>query len=367
MSRKPHDPSDPSAHLLALHTVIAAGDTVVHLHGGAFLDNQSTQAGVAARVLVTHRNIAAARGIRRMLDESGAANVEVFAGHGTQPLPGDVVADVAAIRVPREALPLRQLLSDAFGVLRVGGRCFIAGANDEGAKSAARLLHGLFGNAAVLAHKGGHRVVVATKNGAAPVDTTDFDSPYLDGDTFWTCDVTLRTHSFTLYSRPGVFSWDHLDEATGALASVMQVDRGDRVLDLGCGSGALGTLAALLSRTGRVAMVDADTEAIRSATRTAEAAGVPNVTVLPSDVAAAVIDQRFDVVVTNPPFHTGKATDLELPLRFIHDAWTVLEPGGRLYLVANRTLPYERAIQERFGNLAVVHDGPRFKVLTAIR
>ena len=367
MRREPYQPSDPAADLLARHAVVAPGDTVVHMHGAAPFEVVSAFASAAARVLVTNRSVVTVRDLRRRLSDRGISDVEVLAGHGTAPLPRDVSADVVTIRIPREALPLRQLLRDAFEVLRVGGRCFIAGANDEGAKSAARLLHELFGNSAVLAHKSGHRIVIATKNAATPTNTADFDSPYLDPATCHACDVTLRCHAFTVYSRPGVFSWDHLDEATETLATVMRIESGESVLDIGCGAGALGTLAALLTPTGRVAMVDADTEAVRSATRTAEAAGAGNVTVLESDVADAVIDQRFDVVVTNPPFHTGKATDLALPLRFVADAWTVLEPGGRLYLVANRTLPYERAIRERFGNMSVAHDGPRFKVLTAIR
>jgi 16S rRNA (guanine1207-N2)-methyltransferase len=78
-------------------------------------------------------------------------------------------------------------------------------------------------------------------------------------------------------------------------------------------------------------------------------------------------DERFDVVVTNPPFHQGKATDLTVPLQFIADAHAHLRVGGRLYLVANRTLPYEQAIAERFGTVRTLHDGRRFKVLSAIR
>ena len=114
-------------------------------------------------------------------------------------------------------------------------------------------------------------------------------------------------------------------------------------------------------------MVDADVEAVRSATRSVRAAGLDNCRVLPSDVAAAVLGARFDVVVTNPPFHVDKATDLDVPLQFIRDAFDVLTDGGRLFLVANRTLPYERPIYQRFGNIATVVDGRRFKVLMATR
>jgi 16S RNA G1207 methylase RsmC len=94
---------------------------------------------------------------------------------------------------------------------------------------------------------------------------------------------------------------------------------------------------------------------------------VKNFRTLPSDVAEAVIDERFDLVVTNPPFHVGKQTELSVPMQFIEDSWEVLAPGGQLFLVANRTLPYETPIKRRFGNVLMVHDGRRFKVLTATK
>lgn len=114
-------------------------------------------------------------------------------------------------------------------------------------------------------------------------------------------------------------------------------------------------------------MVDADIEAVRSATRSAAANGVANTHAIASDVAGSVLEERFDIVVTNPPFHVGKVTDLDVPMQFISDAHEVLLPAGRMLLVANRTLPYEQAIKHRFGNVENLHDGPRFKVLAATR
>ena len=179
--------------------------------------------------------------------------------------------------------------------------------------------------------------------------------------------VTLRGMPITVYSRPGVFSWDHVDEATALLAEHMIVNAAESVLDLGCGSCGLGVTAARLSGTGRVRLVDADVEAVRSTRGTIEVSGQKNCSVEISDVASAVIHERFDVVLSNPPFHVGKATNLELPQQFIRDAFTVLNPGGRLYLVANRTLPYESMIETQFGKVTTVHDGQRFKVLSAVK
>jgi 16S rRNA (guanine1207-N2)-methyltransferase len=106
---------------------------------------------------------------------------------------------------------------------------------------------------------------------------------------------------------------------------------------------------------------------VRCATRGLAAAGLTNAEVRASDVGSAAGDERFDVVVSNPPFHQGKATDLTVPRQFIADAAAHLAPGGRLYLVANRTLPYEQVVAEHFGAVRTVHDGRRFKVLAATR
>lgn len=279
---------------------------------------------------------------------------------------------LALIRLPTDRVSAALMIGEAFHTLSVGGRCLLAGANDEGAKPAARLLTACFGNVQVEAQRAGHRLLVATKLSATPTaawETSPWQDPQhrqrLDGPVDPTTGAAL-----TVWSRPGVFSWEHADEATTLLAQCLDVQPGERVIDLGCGSGALGVLAARRNAGAPVLMLDADSEALRCARWTAESAGAltpeGSVDVRASDVAAAAT-QPVHVVVTNPPFHVGKATNLQVPQAFIDEAYALLLPGGRLLLVANRTLPYERLMAERFGNVRTVHDGRRFKVLAARR
>ena len=353
-----HGDIDAAAVLLAEHARIASGDVVFVFNCGNGLAAAGALRADPARVLLSDRNIVAVEAARRTLAGFGAgARAEVFAAHGARSFPSDVAADVALIRIPKDRASLLVLISDAFTRLRVGGRCYLAGGNGEGVKSAARALGEVFGRVETIAHGSGCRVALAVKRdaGAGEIESA--------GEAFTVVSAVVRGEPLTLYSLPGVFSREHADEATLLLADTMQIADGDSVLDLGCGFGALGIAAALQTPSGRVVMVDADVEAVRCAAYGARAAGLSNVTVLASDVASAVIDQRFDVVVTNPPFHTGKATDLAVPLQFIADAFAVLRPGGRLYLVANRTLPYERALRSTFGGFEVIRDTPRFKIL----
>ena len=359
---------DPATTLLAEHVEVKEGDTMVQMNcGGGLVGAVAALAGGAGRVLLSDRNILSVEAATRTLEANGVSNGEVFLGHGANALPAGTNAGAVAIRVPQERIALLQLLADAFRMLEVGGRCYIAGATNEGIKTAANTIETLFGNARVLARDSSHRVISAVKRTVEPASDDGLDNPYLNTDTFHELRATLRGTPLTLYSRPGVFSWDHLDEATAILADAMQVHPGNTVLDLGCGFGALGIAAASLSKGGRITMVDADVEAVRSAARSADANAVQNYRAITSDIASAVLGQKFDVVVTNPPFHVGKATDLDVPKQFIADAWDVLGAGGRLFLVANRTLPYEQVVKHRFGNVRNAYDGPRFKVLTAER
>jgi 16S rRNA (guanine1207-N2)-methyltransferase len=339
----------------------------VLMHCGSGLPAVAAAARHAGRIILVDRNIVSVQAAERTLAANHVTVGTAVLSQGTAALERGHEADTVVIRIPQERVALLQLLADAFAVLKMGGRCYIAGATNEGIKTAAATMESLFGNARVLSRDSSHRVVSAVKRADTPADPNLLENPYLQPDAFHKLNAVLRGTEYELYTRPGIFSWDHVDEATAILADAMQVPNGASVLDLGCGYGALGIVASSLSGGGPLCMLDADVEAVRSAIRSAESNGVTSFRALVSDVASAVRDERFDVVVTNPPFHVGKATDLDVPMQFIEDAFGVLSEGGRLFLVANRTLPYEQAIRHRFGNVGNLHDGLRFKVLTATR
>jgi 16S rRNA (guanine1207-N2)-methyltransferase len=97
-----------------------------------------------------------------------------------------------------------------------------------------------------------------------------------------------------------------------------------------------------------------------------EQSGLANVQVLPSDGVQAVRAQRFDLVVTNPPFHLGGIQTTGIAERFIREAAQVLRPRGRFYLVANRFLKYEPTLRACFKSVEEVGGNTRYKVLRAM-
>jgi 16S rRNA (guanine1207-N2)-methyltransferase len=114
-------------------------------------------------------------------------------------------------------------------------------------------------------------------------------------------------------------------------------------------------------------MVDVSLAAVDVAQRALAQSGLTNVSVLASDGTSAVLEQRFDLVVTNPPFHLGGMQTTKIAERFIREAAQVLKPQGRLFLVANRFLKYEPTLHECFSQVEEVGGDKRYKVLRAVK
>jgi len=178
--------------------------------------------------------------------------------------------------------------------------------------------------------------------------------------------VLLRGRSWTFESASGVFARRGLDAGTKLLIDTMEVGRADRVLDLGCGYGPLGVVAAGLASRGRVWLVDANQRAAALALANVRRNGLRNARVLVADGATAVASGSMDLVLTNPPIRAGRRVVGE----FIEGAWRVLRPGGRFYLVARtaqgaKTLA--RLIGARFGEARQVAARGGYRVYEARR
>lgn len=222
--------------------------------------------------------------------------------------------------------------------LRIGGRLYVAGAKDRGILTVAKHMNELFGNVETLAIGKGQRV------------------------------VSSRNDAFVLASDSGdltalVFSKGELDEGTRLLLEAVEVHVTDDALDIGCGAGIIGLHIARKATRGSVTMVDANLAAVAVARRNAEESGLSNIRVLPGDGAQAVLSDRFDLVVTNPPFHQGGLQTTAIAERFMREAAQVLRRSGRFYLVANRFLKYEPLLRELFADVREVAGDGRYKVL----
>ncbi len=178
--------------------------------------------------------------------------------------------------------------------------------------------------------------------------------------------VELHGRAWVFRSASGVFAHRRFDVGTRLLIEAMEVRRRDRILDLGCGYGAVGLVAAALATRGRAWLVDLNRRAAHLAQANAAVAGLTNVCVLVGDGATPFRNGSFDLVLTNPPIRAGRRVVAE----FIEGAWRVLRPGGRFYMVA-RTAQGARTlaglVAEQFGDTRQVRSAEGYRVYEARR
>jgi 16S rRNA (guanine1207-N2)-methyltransferase len=141
----------------------------------------------------------------------------------------------------------------------------------------------------------------------------------------------LRGKTYILKTDSGVFSKDEVDLGSRILIDTLALEPGETVLDLGCGYGPIGLVAAtLVGPAGRVYMVDVNERACELAEANLARNGIEQAQVLVSDgLQALPSDLAFDWVLCNPPIRAGK----NIYYKILTDAFHVLKAGGCLVVV----------------------------------
>ncbi|MBG0830229.1 methyltransferase [Planomonospora sp. ID67723] len=174
----------------------------------------------------------------------------------------------------------------------------------------------------------------------------------------------------TVTNHAGIFCAERLDIGTRFFLRNLPRRRGpERVVDLGCGNGVVGTAVALANGEAEVVFADESHQAVASAEATfrenlgADAAAEFRV----GDGLSGVPAGTVDLVLNNPPFHTHRAMTDATAWRMFTGSRAALRRGGELWVVGNRHLGYHVKLRRIFGNCEVVASDPKFVVLRAVR
>ncbi|QEM93283.1 16S rRNA (guanine(1207)-N(2))-methyltransferase RsmC [Kosakonia radicincitans] len=247
---------------------------------------------------------------------------------------------------PEAQFQLMNLLS----LLPMGCDIFVVGENRSGVRSAEQML---------AAYCPLNKIDSARRCGlyyGRLEKKSDFDANGFWGE-YALGDLTIKT-------LPGVFSRDGLDVGSQLLLSTLTPHTKGKVLDVGCGAGVLAAVLASHSPKVRLTLCDVSAPAVEASRATLAANGFEG-EVFASNVFSEVTG-RFDMIISNPPFHDGLQTSLEAAQTLIRGAVRHLNSGGELRIVANAFLPYPGVLDQTFGFHEVLAQTGRFKVYRTV-
>jgi 16S rRNA (guanine1207-N2)-methyltransferase len=275
--------------------------------------------------------------------------------------------DIVSLEIPKGRKLTQHWLVEAFYLLRAGGCLYLAGENDLGIQSIIKDARALFGNAVILGYKKGHRAALARKVDV-PLNLPEWALESGIAPNTWTqFEALVKKANYEIFSLPGIFSFDRLDEGSALLLDVLQVPEKADILDVGCGYGIIGMFAASQLNPTRVDLVDSNLLAVAAAQKNIFENKIQNAQAFASDLLSGVSQKQYQVILSNPPFHAGKEVNYDITHSLLHQAYSALKPEGEIILVANRFIHYEHLLKNVFQNVKILAESNRYHVLSAIK
>lgn len=167
-----------------------------------------------------------------------------------------------------------------------------------------------------------------------------------------------------------VFSREKLDIGTRLFLENLPVgEQYKTIVDLGCGNGIVGLLAAIKNPEAKLVFTDESYMAVESSidnfmsvfgeTREAE--------FLQTDCLYGVPDNSVSLILCNPPFHQSNAINDNIAWQMFTESKAALEDKGELWVIGNRHLAYHAKLKHLFGGCEVVASNKKFTLLKAIK
>jgi 16S rRNA (guanine1207-N2)-methyltransferase len=289
--------------------------------------------------------------INRNAEELNLTNPLIIEGETALFKAQTAPADSAIVFLPKSKALINMTLALVSGMVKENGTIVLAGTNDAGIRSAntsyetyvGPVEKKIVGNHSALYVGANKRLGVGRK-------ISDFTSFF---------PVSIKDTSIKVAHLPGVFSAGELDAGTQLLLETIPYDR-TRVLDIACGAGIIGALYKKRNPASDITLSDSSLLALEATKETLRANDLQGA-VIASDVFAG-IKGTFDLILANPPFHTGVSTDYSFIESFVANAKKHLNRNGEIYIVANAFLPYKDKLEKHVGPTIMAAETTKFIV-----
>lgn len=269
--------------------------------------------------------------------------------------------DAIFYRISKEKSVVHHIINSAKKILRLNGHLILAGLKNEGAKT-------YLDNAA----KTLGCTKCTQKNGPAYWAKLAYkynNDHTLSDNNYASLRLISPENPTSFNSKPGLFGWQKIDSGSAYLTETLKAIHANnplsskRLLDLGCGYGYLSltlTLEILKKTPKTLVLTDNNAAALIAAKYNCNAHNL-NATVIPAN-AGHGINEEFDMIVCNPPFHQGFAVEGDLTTKFLNAAARVLTTKGVAFFVVNSFIPLHKKAKAHFVACTMLANNGRFSV-----
>lgn len=180
----------------------------------------------------------------------------------------------------------------------------------------------------------------------------------------------LEETSYVIFNQANVFSRESLDVGTRFfLTHIPHSEKYKNIIDLACGNGVVGLIAADKNPDAVIHFLDESYMAIESAKETFKAAFKEQhkATFQVNDCLTGWKENSADLILNNPPFHQDNAIGDKVAWQMFKQSKGILKKGGELWVIGNRHLGYHIKLKKIFSNCDIVATNKKFVILRTIK
>ena len=267
--------------------------------------------------------------------------------------------DFLLIKIPKSLAQLEQQLHEMREHLKPGSKIIAAGMVKVIHTSTLALFEKIIGPTTTS---------LATKK--ARLIHCQFDESIKPGKNPYPSEYLLEKTNYRIINHAGVFSRESLDIGSRFLIEHLPAsEKKQTIVDLGCGNGVIGLIAAEKNPKACLIFTDESYAAIASAKATFESAfgETRQAEFKVTDCLAGIEDNSIDVILNNPPFHQHNAVSNQVASQMFNESKRALKTGGELWVVGNRHLDYHLRLKRLFGNYVNIASNKKFIILKAVK